>query len=47
VDDLDTVHRRALDAGASEIHPPMEFEWKPRTSIVDDPSGNRLALVQG
>jgi DNA-binding transcriptional MerR regulator len=46
VDDLDSVHRRALDAGGTEVHPPMEFEWKPRTSVVDDPSGNRLALTQ-
>lgn len=46
VDDLDAVHERALKAGATEVHPPMEFEWKPRTSIVDDPSGNRVALSQ-
>lgn len=46
VDELDATHRRALDAGATEVHPPMEFEWKPRTSIVDDPSGNRIALTQ-
>ena len=46
VDDLDAVHRRALDAGGTEVHPPREFEWKPRTSLVDDPSGNRLALAQ-
>lgn len=46
VDDLDNVHHRALDAGGTEVHPPREFEWKPRTSLVDDPSGNRLALTQ-
>lgn len=46
VDDLDATHQSALDAGATEVHPPMEFEWKPRTSIVDDPSGNRIALSQ-
>lgn len=46
VDDLDTVHQRALDAGGTEVHPPREFEWKPRTSLVGDPSGNRLALMQ-
>src|SRR5215467_1744572 len=46
VDDLDAVHQRALDAGGIEVHPPMAFEWKPRTSLVDDPSGNRLALAQ-
>jgi len=46
VDDLDAVHQRALDAGGSQVHPPLEFEWKPRTSLVDDPSGNRIALTQ-
>ncbi len=46
VNDLDSVHQRALDAGGTEVHPPREFEWKPRTSLVDDPSGNRLALMQ-
>ncbi len=46
VADLDAAHQDALDAGATEVHPPKEFEWKPRTSIVDDPSGNRIALSQ-
>lgn len=46
VDDLETVHQRALDAGGTEVHPPMDFAWKPRASLVDDPSGNRLALYQ-
>lgn len=45
-DDLDSVHQRALDAGGTEVQPPVEFEWKPCTSMVDDPSGNRLALMQ-
>lgn len=46
VDDLDSVHQRALAAGGTEVQPPKEFEWKPRTSLVDDPSGNRLALMK-
>jgi DNA-binding transcriptional MerR regulator len=46
VDDLEATHQRALEGGATEVHPPMDFEWKPRTSIVDDPSGNRIALTQ-
>lgn len=46
VDDLDSTHQRALEAGGTEVHPPREFEWKPRTSLVDDPSGNRIALTQ-
>jgi DNA-binding transcriptional MerR regulator len=46
VDDLDAVHQRALEAGATEVHPPMEFAWKPRSSLVDDPCGNRIQLSQ-
>ena len=46
VDDLDAAHHRALEAGATEVHPPMEFAWKPRSSVVDDPSGNRIQLTQ-
>jgi DNA-binding transcriptional MerR regulator len=47
VDDLDAVHRRALDAGATEVHPPADTPWKPRSSCVADPSGNRIDLYQG
>jgi predicted enzyme related to lactoylglutathione lyase len=46
VDDLDAVHQRALAAGATEVHPPMEFAWKPRSSVVTDPGGNRVQLSQ-
>jgi DNA-binding transcriptional MerR regulator len=46
VDDLDAVHQRALEAGAAEVQSPMEFAWKPRSSIVDDPGGNRVQLSQ-
>jgi DNA-binding transcriptional MerR regulator len=46
VDDLDAVHQRALEAGASEVHPPEDFAWKPRSSVVDDPAGNRVQLSQ-
>jgi predicted enzyme related to lactoylglutathione lyase len=46
VDDLDAVHQRALEAGATEVHPPKDFAWKPRSSVVDDPGGNRVQLSQ-
>jgi DNA-binding transcriptional MerR regulator len=46
VDDLDAVHARALAAGAREVQPPEEFEWKPRCSCVTDPSGNLLDLYE-
>jgi DNA-binding transcriptional MerR regulator len=46
VEDVDAAHRRALAAGATEEHPPMDFAWKPRTSCVRDPAGNRIGLSQ-
>lgn len=46
VDDVDARHRRALDHGATEISPPADYEWKPRCSVIDDPSGNRIQLSQ-
>jgi len=46
VDDVDEIHTRAIAAGATEVSPPKDYDWKPRTSIVDDPSGNRIALHQ-
>jgi DNA-binding transcriptional MerR regulator len=47
VADVDAVHRRALDAGATEAEPPVDRPWKPRSSSVIDPSGNRIDFAQG
>jgi DNA-binding transcriptional MerR regulator len=47
VNDVDAVHQRALDAGAIEVYPPGDKPWKPRSSCVADPSGNRIDLYQG
>jgi len=47
VDDVDARHTRALELGATEISPPTDYRWKPRCSVVDDPSGNRVQLSQG
>ena len=46
VEDVDAAHRRALDAGAVEVYPPVDKPWKPRSSCVADPSGNRIDLYQ-
>ncbi|MEN3537506.1 VOC family protein [Microbispora sp. ZYX-F-249] len=46
VDDVDAAHRRAVDAGAIEVCPPADKPWKPRSSCVADPSGNRINLYQ-
>ncbi|SCE73194.1 MerR family transcriptional regulator [Micromonospora mirobrigensis] len=47
VEDVDSAHQLALDAGAAEIYPPVERPWKPRSSCVADPSGNHIDLYQG
>jgi predicted enzyme related to lactoylglutathione lyase len=47
VENLDRAHQRALEAGAIEVYPPLEAPWKPRSSCVADPSGNRIDLYQG
>jgi DNA-binding transcriptional MerR regulator len=47
VDDVDTVHRRAIEAGATEVSVPADYAWKPRSSVIDDPAGNRIQLTQG
>jgi DNA-binding transcriptional MerR regulator len=46
VDDLDTRHARAIDAGAAETVAPHEAEGMPRCSAVRDPSGNWIWLYQ-
>jgi DNA-binding transcriptional MerR regulator len=47
VDDVDARHAKALEFGATEVSPPADYGWKPRSSVVDDPSGNRIQLSQG
>ncbi len=46
VDDVDARHRKALEHGATEISAPADYSWKPRCSLIDDPSGNRIQLAQ-
>ncbi len=47
VDEVDSVHRRAVEAGATEISEPADYARKPRSSVIDDLSGNRIQLAQG
>jgi DNA-binding transcriptional MerR regulator len=47
VDDVDARHAAALALGGREISPPTDYGWKPRCSVVDDPSGNRIQLSRG
>jgi predicted enzyme related to lactoylglutathione lyase len=37
VSDLDTAHRRALDAGAGKVYPPVDKPWKPRVLLRGRP----------
>jgi DNA-binding transcriptional MerR regulator len=46
VDDVDARHARAVELGGTEVDPPTDYGWKPRCSLVDDPSGNRIQLSQ-
>jgi len=46
VEDLDTYHARAIDAGAAETVTPHDAEGMPRCSAVRDPSGNWIWLYQ-
>jgi PhnB protein len=46
VEDVDAVHQRALELGATEVASPADYDWKPRCSVIDDPSGNRIQLAQ-
>ncbi len=47
VEDLDAYHARALAAGATELAAPFDAEGMPRSSAIEDPSGNRIGLAQG
>ncbi|MDQ0374190.1 VOC family protein [Cellulomonas humilata] len=47
VDDLDVAHRRALDAGATEVLGPHDTMGMPRSSAVRDPDSNEVWLYQG
>jgi DNA-binding transcriptional MerR regulator len=46
VDDLETIHGRALAAGGTEISAPRDMTGMPRASAVVDPSGNLINLYQ-
>jgi predicted enzyme related to lactoylglutathione lyase len=43
--DVDEVHARAVDAGATEITPVDDQPWGERSFYCLDPDGNRLCFV--
>lgn len=46
-EDLDGTYAKALAAGATDIHPPLDKPGMPRNAYVKDPSGNIIGLYQG
>ena len=45
VDRIDEMHSTLLVAGATQVSPPSDSEWG-RRSVIDDPDGNRVELLQ-
>src|SRR5262245_48188688 len=45
VDDVDATHRTAIDGGATELLPPIDFPGG-RMSIVNDPQGAAFGLMK-
>lgn len=46
VDDVDALHRRAVDAGLSPQHEPVDAEWGERMFAIFDPSGHDLSFAR-
>ena len=45
VPDADAVYRRALDAGATSLHPVEEMPYGERSGGIEDPFGNRWYIA--
>ena len=45
VDDADEVYRRAVDAGAESIEPPVDVPYGDRRAMVRDPFGNIFQIA--
>jgi uncharacterized glyoxalase superfamily protein PhnB len=43
-DDVDNLHRRAVDAGAVTLHAPHDTEYGSREVSLADPDGNRWSF---
>ncbi|KAF1030121.1 MAG: hypothetical protein GAK40_00143 [Burkholderia plantarii] len=46
VDDVDAVHRRALEAGAKSLSEPQDQFWGDRFAQIEDLDGYRWALAR-
>jgi uncharacterized glyoxalase superfamily protein PhnB len=45
VEDVDAVHRRAVDAGGRSIQEPTLQFYGDRTAAVEDPAGNQFWIA--
>ncbi len=45
VEDVDAAHKRAVDAGLSELSAPQDMFWGDRIAILQDPWGHRWTLA--
>lgn len=45
VKDIDTVYKRAIDAGATSVHEPVDMFYGERSGAVKDPSGNHWYIA--
>jgi PhnB protein len=45
VEDVDAVHRRALEAGAIELRPPTDQFYGDRSAGFEDPFGHRWFIA--
>jgi uncharacterized glyoxalase superfamily protein PhnB len=45
VEDVDSLYKRAVDAGAKVVMPLADQFWGDRYGVVSDPSGHRWALA--
>jgi catechol 2,3-dioxygenase-like lactoylglutathione lyase family enzyme len=46
VDDVDSMHRRALDAGLAPLTAPSDAPWGERYFHIHDPAGHELSFAR-
>ena len=46
VDDVDAIHRRAVEAGLEPSMPPSDAPWGERYFHIDDPDGHEVSFAR-
>ncbi len=46
VDDVDSLYRELAEEGVRVVQRPKNVRWGARVAVVEDPGGNRVALIQ-